>query len=80
MRDLAVCARDSERKMEKATTGTADIVLLDLEDAVADGATPKARSMVSAFLTANAPQRAALGQNQSASGFPCAGRSRGGGP
>jgi citrate lyase subunit beta/citryl-CoA lyase len=51
---------DSERKMEKATAGTADIVLLDLEDAVADGEKPKARSMVSNFLAAHAPQRARL--------------------
>jgi len=51
---------DSERKMEKATAGTADIVLLDLEDAVAEEEKPKARSMVSAFLTANAQQRQRL--------------------
>ncbi len=51
---------DSERKMEKATAGPADIVLLDLEDAVAEGEKPKARSMVSAFLTANAQQRQRL--------------------
>jgi citrate lyase subunit beta/citryl-CoA lyase len=51
---------DSERKMEKATAGTADIVLFDLEDAVAEGEKPKARSMVSAFLTANAQQRQRL--------------------
>lgn len=51
---------DSARKMEKATAGTADIVLLDLEDAVAEGEKPKARSMVSAFLTANAQQRQRL--------------------
>ena len=51
---------DSERKIEKATAGTADIVLLDLEDAVAEGEKPKARSMVSAFLTANAKQRQRL--------------------
>jgi citrate lyase subunit beta/citryl-CoA lyase len=51
---------DSERKMEKATAGTADIVLLDLEDAVAEGEKPKARSMVSAFLTANAKARQRL--------------------
>jgi citrate lyase subunit beta/citryl-CoA lyase len=51
---------DSERKMEKATAGTADIVLLDLEDAVAEREKPKARSMVSAFLTANAKQRQRL--------------------
>jgi citrate lyase subunit beta/citryl-CoA lyase len=51
---------DSERKMEKATAGAADIVLLDLEDAVAEGEKPKARSMVAAFLTANAKHRARL--------------------
>jgi len=51
---------DSERKMEKATAGTADIVILDLEDAVAEGEKPKARSMVAAFLTANEKQRKRL--------------------
>jgi citrate lyase subunit beta/citryl-CoA lyase len=51
---------DSARKIEKATAGTADIVILDLEDAVAEGEKPKARSMVSAFLTANAAQRKRL--------------------
>jgi citrate lyase subunit beta / citryl-CoA lyase len=51
---------DSARKMEKATAGTADIVILDLEDAVAEGEKPKARSMVAAFLTANATQRKRL--------------------
>jgi citrate lyase subunit beta/citryl-CoA lyase len=51
---------DSERKMEKATAGTADIVIFDLEDAVAEGEKPKARSMVAAFLAANAKQRARL--------------------
>ena len=51
---------DSERKMEKATAGTADIVILDLEDAVAEAEKPKARSMVAAFLAANAKHRARL--------------------
>jgi citrate lyase subunit beta/citryl-CoA lyase len=51
---------DSERKMEKASAGPADIVLLDLEDAVAEAEKPKARSMVAAFLKANAQQRARL--------------------
>jgi citrate lyase subunit beta/citryl-CoA lyase len=41
---------DSERKMEKATASAADIVLLDLEDAVTEDQKPAARSMVSAFL------------------------------
>ena len=51
---------DSERKMEKATASTADIVILDLEDAVAEAEKPKARAMVSAFLKANAQHRAKL--------------------
>jgi citrate lyase subunit beta/citryl-CoA lyase len=51
---------DSDRKMEKATGGTADIVILDLEDAVAEAEKPKARSMVSAFLRANAEGRGRL--------------------
>jgi citrate lyase subunit beta / citryl-CoA lyase len=51
---------DSERKMEKATAGAADVVLLDLEDAVAEGEKPKARSMVTAFLKAHPEQRARL--------------------
>jgi citrate lyase subunit beta/citryl-CoA lyase len=48
---------DSERKMEKATAGSADAVVFDLEDAVAEAEKPKARSMVSAFLAANAQHR-----------------------
>ncbi|UGQ14031.1 CoA ester lyase [Yinghuangia sp. ASG 101] len=43
---------DSERKMEKAAAGPADVVLLDLEDAVAPENKPAARSMVAAFLAA----------------------------
>lgn len=37
---------DSQRKMEKAVGGAADIVILDLEDAVAPDAKPAARAMV----------------------------------
>jgi citrate lyase subunit beta / citryl-CoA lyase len=51
---------DSERKMEKATAGSADIVIFDLEDAVTDAQKPKARSMVAEFLRANAQHRARL--------------------
>jgi citrate lyase subunit beta/citryl-CoA lyase len=51
---------DSERKMEKATASTADIAIFDLEDAVAEGEKLKARSMVSAFLKANAQHRERL--------------------
>jgi citrate lyase subunit beta/citryl-CoA lyase len=49
---------DSERKMEKATAGTADIVIFDLEDAVTETQKPVARSMVTAFLKANSNHRA----------------------
>ncbi len=41
---------DSDRKMEKAAAGPADVVLLDLEDAVAESNKPRARDMVAAFL------------------------------
>ncbi len=46
---------DSERKMEKASAGPADVVVLDLEDAVAEEGKPAARSMVAAFLAAQLP-------------------------
>jgi citrate lyase subunit beta/citryl-CoA lyase len=45
---------DSERKMEKATAGPADIVIFDLEDAVSPEEKPKARTMVREFLQAQA--------------------------
>jgi citrate lyase beta subunit len=51
---------DSERKMEKATASVADIVIFDLEDAVADAEKVKARAMVAAFLTAHGKNRARL--------------------
>jgi citrate lyase subunit beta/citryl-CoA lyase len=41
---------DSERKTTKAAAGAADVVLLDLEDAVAEEAKPRARAMVTEFL------------------------------
>ena len=43
---------DSERKMTKAVDGPADVVLLDLEDAVAPAAKDTARTMVAEFLSA----------------------------
>ncbi|MBW8486370.1 HpcH/HpaI aldolase/citrate lyase family protein [Actinomadura parmotrematis] len=43
---------DSARKMAKAAAGPADVVLLDLEDAVAEDAKPAARAAVAAFLAA----------------------------
>src|SRR5689334_7546845 len=45
---------DSDKKMEKATAGSADIVIFDLEDAVAPEEKPKARGMVLEFLKSQA--------------------------
>jgi citrate lyase subunit beta / citryl-CoA lyase len=46
---------DSDRKIEKAAASAADIVLLDLEDAVTEDAKPTARATVSAFLAGQQP-------------------------
>lgn len=51
---------DSERKMEKAAAGPADVVLFDLEDAVAESEKPKARARIAEFLAAQAPDRSRL--------------------
>ncbi|MEY2942879.1 MAG: hypothetical protein RLY97_893 [Pseudomonadota bacterium] len=51
---------DSERKMTKAMEGSADIVLIDLEDAVTIENKRLARQMVHDFLAANPQQRARL--------------------
>jgi citrate lyase subunit beta/citryl-CoA lyase len=51
---------DSERKMEKATSSAADVVIFDLEDAVAEREKPKARTMVSAFLQSRPADRSRL--------------------
>jgi citrate lyase subunit beta/citryl-CoA lyase len=52
---------DSDRKMTKAAASPADIVVIDLEDAVTEDAKPGARAMASAFLAAQAkPDRARL--------------------
>lgn len=60
MRSWLFAPGDSEKKMAKALAGPADIVLLDLEDAVAVEAKPLARTMVRAFLEANASERARI--------------------
>jgi citrate lyase subunit beta/citryl-CoA lyase len=49
---------DSDRKMEKASASDADIVLLDLEDAVAEEQKPHARLRIGEFLAAHAEGRA----------------------
>jgi citrate lyase subunit beta/citryl-CoA lyase len=48
---------DSVKKMEKATGGPADIVLIDLEDAVAPESKVAARTTVHDFIKANPEQR-----------------------
>ena len=59
MRSWLFAPGDSERKMAKASAGPADIVLLDLEDAVAEEGKAVARTAVSAFLGAAEPQNRA---------------------
>jgi citrate lyase subunit beta/citryl-CoA lyase len=51
---------DSARKLEKATDSVADIVLLDLEDSVAEPAKPAAREAVAEFIAAHPTERPRL--------------------
>lgn len=50
MRSWLFAPGDSEKKMAKASDGAADIVIFDLEDAVASENKPQARQMVREFL------------------------------
>ncbi len=52
-RSLLFAPGDSDRKMEKASGCGADLVILDLEDSVAEARKPLAREAVKAFLDAN---------------------------
>lgn len=60
MRSWLFAPGDSERKMEKAAAGAADIAIFDLEDAVATQEKPLARTKVLAFLEGQATGRARL--------------------
>jgi citrate lyase subunit beta/citryl-CoA lyase len=60
MRSWLFAPGDSEKKMTKAMEGSADIVLIDLEDAVAPESKAAARPMVHDFIKAHAEQRARL--------------------
>jgi citrate lyase subunit beta / citryl-CoA lyase len=51
---------DSERKMEKAAGGPADIVVFDLEDSVVEAEKPKARGRIAALLAVQPPDRSRL--------------------
>lgn len=50
MKSLLFTPGDSDRKLEKALTSAADVILIDLEDAVASDRKPAARDKVAAFL------------------------------
>lgn len=65
--DIASTARswlfapgDSDHKMEKARASAADIVVIDLEDAVSEAEKPAARAGVAAFLDRHSEDRARL--------------------
>ena len=60
MRSWLFAPGDSERKMAKAAASDADLVLFDLEDAVATQSKPLARRMVHDFLAANEAGRQRL--------------------
>ncbi|MCP5396012.1 MAG: CoA ester lyase [Sphingomonadaceae bacterium] len=60
MRSWLFTPGDSEKKMTKALGGPADVILLDLEDAVATENKPLARQMVHDFLQANAADRSRI--------------------
>ncbi|WP_152414516.1 CoA ester lyase [Blastomonas sp. AAP53] len=60
MRSWLFAPGDSEKKMAKAADSAADIVLLDLEDAVAPESKPAARTMVHAMLASRPSARERL--------------------
>jgi citrate lyase subunit beta / citryl-CoA lyase len=55
LRSMLFIPGDSEKKLSKADTSTADAIILDLEDSVAPPRKPVAREMVPQFLAARAP-------------------------
>ncbi|WP_324826510.1 HpcH/HpaI aldolase/citrate lyase family protein [Qipengyuania zhejiangensis] len=57
MRSWLFAPGDSEKKMGKAVDGSADVVIFDLEDAVATANKPEARRMIRAFLDAHPDKR-----------------------
>jgi citrate lyase subunit beta/citryl-CoA lyase len=60
MRSWLFAPGDSEKKMAKATEGSADVVIFDLEDAVAPEEKPTARRMVHDFLAGQPVDRSRL--------------------
>jgi citrate lyase subunit beta/citryl-CoA lyase len=60
MRSWLFAPGDSEKKMTKALDGPADMVIFDLEDAVATESKPLARRMVHDLVLANSARRARI--------------------
>jgi citrate lyase subunit beta/citryl-CoA lyase len=60
LRSLLFVPSDSERKLAKALGSGADVLILDLEDSVADARKPVARSLAAEFIAAHAAPSAAL--------------------
>lgn len=54
LRSLLFVPADSERKLAKAVNSPADVLILDLEDAVAESRKPLARQMAAEFIGAHA--------------------------
>ncbi len=54
LRSLLFVPADSERKLAKSVASTADVLILDLEDAVAESRKPVARGMAAEFIAAHA--------------------------
>jgi citrate lyase subunit beta/citryl-CoA lyase len=54
LRSMLFVPADSERKLAKAVDSAADVLILDLEDAVAESRKETARQMAAAFITAQA--------------------------
>lgn len=60
LRSLLFVPADSERKLAKALGSMADVLILDLEDAVADARKPVARGMAAEFITTQAAASSSL--------------------
>jgi citrate lyase subunit beta/citryl-CoA lyase len=54
LRSLLFVPADSERKLARSVASEADVLILDLEDAVAESRKPVARTMAAAFIVAHA--------------------------
>lgn len=54
LRSLLFVPADSERKLAKSVASDADVLILDLEDAVAESRKPVARTMAAEFIAAHA--------------------------